>query len=110
MLKPLLFLPSLTPGTMIPESGGMYAYLHAAFGPLPAFLYVWVTAVVRNNAGGAVVALTFANYLLRAILDECEAIPEAAVRLIAALLICECRCLVTCIYINAHILQDSARS
>ncbi|MPD02119.1 Cystine/glutamate transporter [Portunus trituberculatus] len=74
---------------MIPESGGMYAYLHAAFGPLPAFLYVWVTAVVRNNAGGAVVALTFANYLLRAVLEECEAVPEAAVRLVAALLICE---------------------
>ncbi|KAG0716343.1 Y+L amino acid transporter 2 [Chionoecetes opilio] len=75
-------------GTMIPESGGMYAYLHAAFGPLPAFLYVWVTAVIRNNAGGAVVALTFAYYLLRAVLEECEAVPEAAVRLVAALLIC----------------------
>lgn len=75
---------------MIPESGGMYAYLHAAFGPLPAFLYIWVTAVLRNNAGGAVVALTFSNYLLVALLGGCDAVPDAAVRLVAALLICEC--------------------
>lgn len=75
-------------GTMIPESGGMYAYLHAAFGPLPAFLYIWVTAVLRNCAGGAVVAFTFSNYLVMAIFGGCEVVPDAAVRLITAILIC----------------------
>lgn len=76
-------------GTMIPESGGMYVYLHEAFGPLIAFLYMWVTAVMRNNAGSVVVALTFSSYMIQGIVGECEAVPDAAVRLVAAILICE---------------------
>ncbi|XP_068236187.1 Y+L amino acid transporter 2-like [Palaemon carinicauda] len=73
--------------TMIPESGGMYSYLYEAFGALPAFLYMWVTAVIRNAAGCAVVALTFSNYLLQPFF-ECNQIPDVAARLIAASLIC----------------------
>lgn len=74
-------------GTMIPESGGMYSYLFEAFGSVPAFLYMWVTVFVRNSAGCAIVALTFANYLLQP-LFECGGIPDVAARLIAAVLIC----------------------
>ncbi|XP_047472667.1 Y+L amino acid transporter 2-like [Penaeus chinensis] len=75
-------------GTMIPESGGMYCYLHEAFGAVPAFLYMWVTTVIRNSAGAAIVALTFANYLLQPLFPDCEAVSDAATRLIAAALIC----------------------
>ncbi|XP_050718046.1 Y+L amino acid transporter 2-like isoform X2 [Eriocheir sinensis] len=75
-------------GTMIPQTGGMYVYLHEAFGPLPAFLYLWVTVVLRNNATAAVVALTFASYLIQGVTGGCEAVPDAAVRLLAAILIC----------------------
>lgn len=33
-------------GTSIPESGGDYAYISKAFGPLPSFLYLWAANVI----------------------------------------------------------------
>ncbi|KAG7168110.1 Y+L amino acid transporter 2-like 12 [Homarus americanus] len=74
-------------GTMIPESGGMYSYLHRAFGPVFAFLYMWVTILTRNSAGTAVIAITFANYFLQLWLSDCETVPTIPARLIAAALI-----------------------
>jgi len=74
-------------GTMIPKSGGDYAYIHEAFGGLPAFLYVWSALVVIMPTGNAITALTFANYILDPFYPECLPPPEA-VRLIAACLIC----------------------
>ena len=39
-------------------------------------------------AGNAIIALTFANYILEPFYPECEP-PQDAVRLIAAMLICQ---------------------
>lgn len=75
------------PGTMIPESGGMYSYMYRAFGPVPAFLYMWVTTLTRNSAGTAVVAITFANYFIQLLLPHCEAAPAIPARFFAAALI-----------------------
>ncbi|KAK3875250.1 hypothetical protein Pcinc_019849 [Petrolisthes cinctipes] len=75
-------------GTMIPESGGLYCYLHESFGPLPAFLCIWVTAFVRNSAGLAAVALTFSSYLVQAVLVNCSTVPDLPVKLIAIILVC----------------------
>lgn len=74
-------------GTAIPKSGGDYAYIGEAFGPLPAFLYLWVALIVINPTGNAITALTFANYVLQPIFPTCSP-PDEAVRLLAAAVIC----------------------
>uniref|UniRef100_T1IJ06 Amino acid permease/ SLC12A domain-containing protein n=1 Tax=Strigamia maritima TaxID=126957 RepID=T1IJ06_STRMM len=68
-------------------SGGDYAYIQKAFGPLPAFLYLWVALVVINPTGNAITALTFANYILQPIYPSCDP-PTEVVRLVAAGVIC----------------------
>ncbi|KAH8351653.1 hypothetical protein KR059_010641 [Drosophila kikkawai] len=74
-------------GTMIPKSGGDYAYIGIAFGPLPAFLYLWVALLILVPTGNAITALTFAQYLLKPFWPSCEA-PIEAVQLLAAAMIC----------------------
>ncbi len=47
----------------LPRSGGVFAYILEAFGPLPAFLFGWSEmAVIRASALGAIATL-FAEYL-----------------------------------------------
>ena len=47
----------------LPRSGGVFAYILEAFGPLPAFLFGWSTlAVIRASALGAISTI-FAEYL-----------------------------------------------
>jgi amino acid transporter len=49
----------------LPRSGGVFAYILEAFGPLPAFLFGWsYLAVIRAAALGAI-ATIFAEYLTR---------------------------------------------
>ncbi|EEB11836.1 large neutral amino acids transporter, putative [Pediculus humanus corporis] len=74
-------------GTMIPKSGGDYAYINEAFGPLPAFLYLWVALLILVPTGNAVTARTFAQYILQPLWPNCVA-PSVAVKLIAALITC----------------------
>lgn len=72
---------------MIPKSGGDYAYIGSAFGPLPAFLYLWVALLILVPTGNAITALTFAQYLLQPFWPTCDA-PIEAVRLFAAVITC----------------------
>jgi APA family basic amino acid/polyamine antiporter len=50
-------------GAMFPRAGGVYIYLHEAFGALPAFLYGWTMLLVALCGGCAAVAVGFADYL-----------------------------------------------
>ncbi|XP_047367016.1 Y+L amino acid transporter 2 [Vespa velutina] len=74
-------------GTMIPKSGGDYAYISDAFGSLPAFLYLWVALFILVPTGNAITALTFAQYILQPAWPGCKP-PYAAVRLLAAVVTC----------------------
>jgi basic amino acid/polyamine antiporter, APA family len=47
----------------IPHTGGDYAYLREAYGPLPAFLNGWTLLLVVQTGGMAAVTIAFAKYL-----------------------------------------------
>lgn len=75
-------------GTMFPQSGGVYTYLHESCGSVPAFIYLWMALFILQPANKVVDSLTFANYFLQPFFPDCEAPPDGAVRLLAASAIC----------------------
>ncbi|CAG5114578.1 unnamed protein product [Candidula unifasciata] len=89
-------------GVTVTRSGGDYAYIREAFGPLPAFLQLWVSLIVIRPTAQAVVALTFAYYTLQPIFPDCNP-PPAAIRLLAAL------CISLLTYINAASVRAATR-
>ena len=70
-------------GCCIESSGGMYAYIQEAFGDLCAFLYLWTSVLITFPAANAVIALTFAHYILYPFFTHCDP-PEISLRFIAA--------------------------
>jgi APA family basic amino acid/polyamine antiporter len=47
----------------LPRSGGMFAYILEAFGPVPAFLFGWAELTVVRAAALGAIATIFAEYL-----------------------------------------------
>ena len=54
-------------GTLFPQAGGHYAYLRRAYHPIAGFLYGWGLLLMIEGGAIAAVAITFAEYFLRAI-------------------------------------------
>ena len=52
-------------GAMMPEAGGAYVYIRAAFGRLPAFLCGWMILAMIASGAIAAVAMSFAGYAER---------------------------------------------
>ncbi|XP_055896056.1 Y+L amino acid transporter 2-like isoform X1 [Biomphalaria glabrata] len=73
-------------GTSIVRSGADYAYIFEAFGPFLAFLRLWVECMIVRPCSQAIVALTFAYYVIEPLFPDCDQ-PEVAVRLLAVICI-----------------------
>lgn len=67
-------------GTMNTSSGAEYAYFLDAFGPLPAFLFSWVSSLVLKPSQVAIICLTFAQYSVEAFANDA---PQWSVKLVS---------------------------
>nr|XP_054921045.1 b(0,+)-type amino acid transporter 1-like [Dermacentor andersoni] len=76
-------------GTLLPTSGGEYAYICAACdtlgrpGDYVVFMFSWTRILLGDALGAALQALTFTSYALRLAYPTCEA-PYAVTVLVAA--------------------------
>ena len=93
-------------GIVIPYSGGEIAYyvhsfgpLHAFFGPLLGFLFGWTSVLLLKPSSMAILALTFAKYVVLPFwelrenpegLEDCTGTyEEFSEKLVAAVCICK---------------------
>lgn len=73
-------------GTMNTSSGAEYAYFMDAYGPMPAYLFSWVSALVLKPSQLAIICLSFSKYAVEAFVTECEP-PGSVVKMVAVLAI-----------------------
>ncbi|XP_064598688.1 LOW QUALITY PROTEIN: b(0,+)-type amino acid transporter 1-like [Liolophura sinensis] len=73
-------------GTMITKSGGEFVYIGEALGTIPAFLFAWTSVIVIRTSSIAIICLSFAQYVVTPLFDECGP-PTIVIKLLAAVAI-----------------------
>lgn len=92
-------------GCMIKRSGADYAYIHVTFGPLIAFIRLWIECIIVRPCTGAIQSLTFALYITKPLFPDCSP-PDSGLRLLAAACLCFL-CFVNCYSVRwANKVQD----
>lgn len=89
-------------GVTIPKSGGDYSYVKDIFGGLAGFLRLWIAVLVIYPTNQAVIALTFANYVLHPLFPTCL-VPEGGLRLLAGV------CLLLLTWVNCASVRWATR-
>ena len=72
-------------GTMIPASGGAYAYIRVIYGDFMSFLIMWTATVMAQPSAFAVIVLTFATYSLQPLYPYAECPPPRSVTILIAI-------------------------
>ena len=77
-------------GTLIPKSGGEYIYLLDSVGPIPAFLFSWVSTLLLKPSSFAIISLSFAEYVVAPLFEggECGP-PVITVKMIGCICVCK---------------------
>jgi len=88
-------------GCIIRRSSGDYAYIYEAFGPLLAFIRLWIDVIVTRPCCIAIVSLTFAEYILEPFYLNCVQ-PIMARRCLAATCICKTIFIIATIFKNYY--------
>lgn len=73
---------------MITKSGAEYSYIMDAFGPLPAFLFSWVSIMVLKPSMMAIICMSLGEYVVEPLYISCRP-DQISVKLVAALAIGE---------------------
>uniref|UniRef100_A0A8C9RL01 Solute carrier family 7 member 8 n=1 Tax=Scleropages formosus TaxID=113540 RepID=A0A8C9RL01_SCLFO len=89
-------------GVTIPRSGGDYSYVKDIFGGLAGFLRLWIAVLVIYPTNQAVIALTFANYVLQPLFPTCLP-PKSGLHLLAAV------CLLLLTWVNCYSVRWATR-
>lgn len=74
---------------MIPKSGSEFPYLMESLGSVPAFLQVWIKLITSKTSSQAIISLTFAQYVLAPLFDDCGP-PPYLLKLLAAAALRKC--------------------
>ncbi|XP_033106602.1 large neutral amino acids transporter small subunit 1-like [Anneissia japonica] len=90
-------------GLALPLYGGTYVYIREAFGSLLGFLYQWTSIVILIPSSTAIIALTFAEYVLQPFFTTVCPIPPVCIKLLGLIGV------VTMTYINCISVRSATR-